>query len=229
MRGRGALIKMLVAVVFLLVGFHLLGVFLGKWSWQLERLFDLGRESNVPNWFSSILFFSAAFVSYQLTHLASSKNEQRAWTALAFFLAFLSCDEICELHEKFSEIIQRMIHSAWFDANFSETSWPILFGPLILGAVLWFVLSLKKSFAHSPVARQKILCGIAIFFLGAAGVELLTNLMTNETAFWIKQMRLIFEESLEFVGLILFLDGLLKHKEFVCEGAVLNSLVEETL
>ena len=36
---------------------HCAGLFLGRWSWQFERLFFMGFESNFTTWFSSMLWF----------------------------------------------------------------------------------------------------------------------------------------------------------------------------
>ena len=73
-KGNINFIRLLFAVTGLLAFCHVVGLFIGEYAWQWERLFRLDGESNIPTWFSSLLLASCAFVSFRCYEAAEKRD-----------------------------------------------------------------------------------------------------------------------------------------------------------
>src|SRR3989338_1597201 len=95
------LIRWLFCFSGLLVICHLINVAMGFPSWQLERLFGLELESNIPTWFSSVLWLITAVAAYQCFQVSEVKRNKTAWGVIAAGFLVLSIDEVAQIHESF--------------------------------------------------------------------------------------------------------------------------------
>ncbi|MDP3921354.1 MAG: hypothetical protein Q8R76_11175 [Candidatus Omnitrophota bacterium] len=198
-------------VILILAGMHLLALLLDGRSWQLERLFNLQREGNIPTWVSSVMFFMAAHAAFVTAGNSAGRDIGQAWFLTAGALAFMSCDEVVMFHENFSGVIERNFMPAWFLDALHRTSWPVLFGPFILAFVVWVFPELKRSFDSNGSGAICALSGLLLFFGGAVGVEMLTNLITEDTPMFWRASRLMAEELMELVGVGVLMVGLTSH------------------
>jgi len=176
-------------------------------SWLLLQFFDVDEENNLPTWFSgSLLLTTSAF----LWLCARKKRADaapwfRQWYALAVGFLLMSIDEVAGLHETINSMI--------------EPTWAIAGGILALVIGLAFVPFLL----HLPrrVALLFVLAGAA-YIGGAIGMEFVGDPMLANTLEY--NLTTLVEESLEMLGVILFLHTLLRYMRGSGANAVEASL-----
>lgn len=211
---RRQLITGLFLVAGALVMLHLLSLYIGERSWQFERAFRLDLESNIPTWFSSSLFVIAALAAYRCARASSVTQQRKGWAVLAVAFLLMSCDEVAMLHENLDGVLRRHVLSASFLSRFPSTSWPVLVGPFLLMGLAWLAWRLGACVRGSPRAARLLILGAIILLAGAVGVELTTNLAVLRTPFrWWREAGTILEESLEMLGSIMIIAGLLVHHQ----------------
>lgn len=186
---------------------------LGEPSWQLYQLLYLDGEANLVSWFGSFLWAVAALTACELAVRtgASDRRISRTWRALAALMVLLSCDEVAMLHERWSEMISRRLLGGqlWLP----EAHWVLLFGPVILLALVWLGWRLRQALGDSVVARRRLLLGAVLFVGGAMGVEVLLNAIPLSAPKWLFQMQIIIEEAMEMAGALYILAGLAAHQQ----------------
>src|SRR3989338_2377275 len=211
---RRTLLATLLALIGLLVCGHLAFLVAGQRSWQLERLFDLGREGTVPAWFSSLLLAASSLVAASCAGSTHDSRAARGWRALTLGLLFVSGDEITQLHEHASQILTRRIFHLTPVPNSLWSSWALVLGPLIGVAVGWLGWQLRGELRRFPATRRRLLLGAGLFFFGAAGLDLFDPLLRYAEALrWLHQVEIITEETLEMLGAVTVLFGLLIHRQ----------------
>jgi len=98
-------IKWLLIVTGVLAMMHLVVLTeIGEWSWQLLRLFHLNKESNIPTWFTSMIWVLAGVAAVACSQQTLRDKDRRIWGVLAAALFFLSCDEVAMIHENVARI-----------------------------------------------------------------------------------------------------------------------------
>lgn len=202
------LVKSLIIIVGILIILNIINQLIGEASWQFNRLIHLGFESNFSTWFSSMLWAIAAYAAYRCGVLSKAKNlPYKIWNWTALFLLFLSCDEVAMMHENFGTFVNK--HSFNFNLN---TSWPILFAPIIIPIMLYIGISLYKCLSDSKEALRMILLGFALFIIGSMVLEQSTILSFYQGSTFFKMTETILEESFEMFGAIFIIKGLFIHR-----------------
>jgi hypothetical protein len=178
---------------------QLLGV--GK-LYGLIPLVHLSYEGNLPTWYSSTLLGLCAAV---LALVAASKRRtgdsyRRHWTALAVIFLYIAIDEAVSIHELLNQLF--------------DLPGVLYFGWVIPAGILVtvFVLSYAKFWGHLPSrTRIEFLGAGAVYVGGALVVELLLGYWTDRHGDEGLGYGLIdaLEESLEIVGITLFLSAAL--------------------
>jgi len=197
---------LILCMVFLIAG-HLINLFLGKPSYTFDRLFHLDHESNLPTWFSSVLWAIAAISAYYCSQLAEIKFEKRIWGAMALVLLVLSISEVAMLHEQIFGIIigERMQKvtgvKEWL------VRWPIMASPVILFVIIWFAIKLKKCLTGSRRCALFLAAGTVVLIASACVLEVLPN----KGQFF--EFEVFFEETGEMIGALLIISGLLAHRK----------------
>jgi len=79
--------------------------------------FSLSYEGNLPTWYSSVLLFACALA---LREIAAREREARSlnrwhWAGLTAGFAFMSLDEVAQLHEHLSNLVEGsgVLHYSW--------------------------------------------------------------------------------------------------------------------
>lgn len=176
----------------------------------LIDLFYVDLENNLPTWYQSVNFLFAAALLGAIGHTARREGRPfaRHWGILALGFAYLSLDEMASLHERLINPLQRIIQpgGAW------APTWVIagLIGAAVAG--LFFL-----PFIQHLARRQKLQVAVAgaLFIGGSIGVEMWTASMFDtadpnfKNSFRYALMAHL-EELLEMVGLLVFIDLLLK-------------------
>ncbi|HWN68677.1 MAG TPA: hypothetical protein VNM90_13660 [Haliangium sp.] len=184
------------------------------WAPVLVPLLSLSYEHNLPTWYVVILHATCAclLVLHGLSLRSSSRNDATPggagpgsagparWLVLGGLFAFISMDELIQIHESASE---------WFDTGgVFYFGWVIPAGVLVAALGLWYLPFLRALPARTR--RRFILAGVT-FVSGALLMELPLGYWTERAGTdnlvyagidWI-------EETLELVGVSLFLLALL--------------------
>lgn len=174
---------------------------------RIDRMFHLGREANVPTWFSTVLLFIAGIM---LAVIAGVKRRQADafrwyWAALAAMFVYLSADEAAVLHEQISGAL----------ASYAPGS-PLNYGGWI-GYGVAAVCGLGLLFLPFVVAlpgRTKVLFALAgaVFVGGAIGVEVIALPYENgRPPDYRWSMLVALEETMEITGVALFVGALLDY------------------
>jgi len=177
-----------------------------KWRdpYDLIEFFGLSYEENLPTWYSSMLLFSCALA---LTFISLAKRRSGApyrthWWLLAGLFALMSLDEIAQKHEEIS--------------NFFDYDGVLYFGWVIPAAIFvaLFGLSYLRFLLHLPRRTAVLMASAgAIYVFGALVMELPLGYWTDHQGKHNLTYGMIdlVEESLEIIGLSVFLHTLLEH------------------
>ncbi len=169
--------------------------------------FDVGREINVPTWFSAGLWSVIGLITGYYARSAS--RFRVSWGFFSFIAFFLSLDETLELHERLDVIGAEMATYLPVDLGFT---W-VLPGVLIAMALCAFLVRLMLSLPGA--VKLGLLASGAVFVSGAVGVETLSGLVLAEQGFAPSFFVLtLIEETLEMAGLALAVASLLHVLEY---------------
>ena len=226
---REELICWLFRISGILVICHLANVVTGGPSWQLERLFDLGLEANIPTWFSSALWAIASVVAYQCVQLAEPRREKRLWFLISMGLLAFSIDEVAQIHENifriidlfFPKIIQHEILT-----NFKRSDWPIIASPFLLAVLIWLWVTLKRVLQGSSRAATLLGLGLFMIIFGGWGLEITINFLNHDALQWVWDIETVFEESLEMFGAIVIISGLFTHQHVLRNRSIEGQKIE---
>lgn len=169
--------------------------------------FDLDQEMSVPTWFSQFLFLFSAILLFVVRSLPRELEAKRTkyWTFLACLFVYFSIDDVAMIHEQFNDPVRALVENIPF-ANQLDTPWVLLALVLLIPLGLYLIRFLRSI--DKRTCGQLMLAG-TVFLLGAIGVELIS---TNFGGFEYK-MIVALEETLENLGLVLFIRTLLLYIE----------------
>ena len=208
-------IRVLLLIAGILLTCHLGNMLAGNPSWQLERLFNLDLEGNLPTWFSSTLWLLASFIAYPCFKLVQDKRGKRAWAVIVLGLIGFSIDEVAKIHESLFSVTAKYVFPKVFEYKIGPmlkiTNWSILASPFLILVVIWLLLTLKHLLKDSAHAAWLLVVGLSATIVGGWGLELMTNFLNHRSLQWVLETEVIFEECLEMVGSILIISGLSNH------------------
>ncbi|MCI2238853.1 hypothetical protein MO973_28950 [Paenibacillus sp. TRM 82003] len=188
----------------------------------LERWFFVDREMGIPAWFSTLLLFAAAERLWQTATAAKASGDRwhRHWRLLSIAFAYLSLDELTEIHEQTIPPLK----AAFGFSGVLAFAWVVLAVPLLVvfGLVfLRFLLALPRATRWAFLVSAALYCGGAVGvemlsapFFDSAGVETVTTTVVGgvETVTHGVVIESVayaavagVEEALEMVGSVLFL------------------------
>lgn len=169
--------------------------------------FDVGREINVPTWFSAGLWILTGVVAGYIARKAG--RFKKSWWLFASVCIFFSLDETLELHERLDLIGGRIALLLPFEVGFT---WII---PGILIAAVLVLLLLRLVLSLPPAVRNGIIGAGATFVSGAVVVETISGnwILANGMTWHFFAMVLV-EETLEMAGVALCLASLLHLVEY---------------
>lgn len=173
----------------------------------LDRFFDLGREANLPSFFSALLLLSVAVVLALIARDASQSRQRGHWQwwGLAAAALFLSVDEAAMIHEGI--VGSALEGHVGRGEGVLHYNWYKLYVPaaLLLAALyVPFLLRLPRPLLLRLVAAA------CVFLSGAVGLEMLEAWITSHGAGGTGVVQL-FEETAEMAGVLLALRALLLH------------------
>ncbi len=176
----------------------------------LVRLFNVSQEQNIPTLFSVLLLISCSVLLSLIFYLQHKQQLGLGmyWVALAIGFFYLAIDEFSELHEKVGILFKPLIGS--YSHGLLYYSWVIpAFALIIFLAVFYssFLFKLPK------IARISFIIAAMVYLTGLIGIEMLggnyNELHGRENLTY--NLISTLEESLEMLGLILFIRALLSY------------------
>ncbi|MBE0010402.1 MULTISPECIES: hypothetical protein [unclassified Arthrobacter] len=169
--------------------------------------FDVGREINVPTWFSAGLWILTGVVAGYFARKAS--RFRKSWWLFASVCVFFSLDETLELHERLDLIGGRIALLLPFEVGFTWVIPGIAIAAVLVLLLLRLVLSLPSS------VRNGIILAGATFVTGAVVVETLGGYWLDANGMtWHFFLMVLVEETLEMAGVALCLASLLHLLEY---------------
>lgn len=199
------LIVVCISIIYIVCQFF--KFYLGHdYMFGFTRLFDLNEEANIPSVFSSLILLLSSII---LTIIALLKARYREsfflhWSGLATLFFFLFIDEAVSLHELLTTPVRMTLNAS----AFFYYAWIIPYGMLLL----LFIIGYYKFILHLPAKIRFlfIIAGIT-YIIGAIGFEMFggyyDELYSRQTIIY--AVCVLFEESLEMTGIVLFIYSLL--------------------
>lgn len=176
----------------------------------LVPLFNVNYEQNIPTLFSVILLLISGALLGVICCLHRKQHSEVSvyWGILSLGFIYMSIDEFAVLHEKLSNHITPLIED--YAHGVLRFSWIIPAAILLLFLGLFFF---KFLFSLPKTTRVNFITSGTIYLAGAIGMELpgayysALHGLENLTYSLITTL----EESLEMLGLILFISALLDY------------------
>ncbi len=200
-------VRVLLAADFTLAALHLLTLLdrtapIPKWI----MFFNMDKEPSLPTWYSSTQLFLVALVfglhAIGIGRQRLSRVPTILWAFPLLFMA-LSIDEISQVHEWIGGVLRQLLPATSREGSiFSRTGiWMFLLAPPLAALIGFVIFRAREYFLQTRGVIPRIITGTTIFLAGAAGVELLGNVVELRSVAHI--MEVLVEELLEMVGVTL--------------------------
>ena len=178
-----------------------------RFGWEYE-FFNLDREHNLPTSYQGLKYIVLATASFAVALTAwlrpvAQKFYAKFWVLLWVLFAFLSLDEMGQLHENIERHatdlipgLQEFLQTRAFDAGWDGASWILFYAA---AGLLLLPLALYMAYFAVRCLRPHWLfvgLGLVMVVFGAAGLEFLsTSGQSNYNT------TMLFEEGLEMLGI----------------------------
>lgn len=174
----------------------------GRLFGMVDR-FNLDAENNIPTWFSTALFFTAAGYSLIIAKATAIRKlpYRRHWYALSVILLYLSLDEAGEVHETANLWAAHLFGKGWDLGFVVIRDWTSL---ALVAALIVALLFARFVFSLPAKTRNLFIISALVYVSGAVFVESLqyTSLRFSPDLFaW--HVTVALEEGMEMLGLIL--------------------------
>lgn len=175
---------------------------------EAKAFVNIGGEANLPTWWNASLLFLVSTLAATAAFMAEGRRIRVSWSVIAAAAALLSLDEAVALHERLARPLA--------DARI----WAVTYPWLVLGVVVALVGSVVLILAGRslrPATARRLAIALALYALGALGVEAFTGWIKNHGPEVLFSAGMIVEEGLEMLACIIaalaILDDLLDADE----------------
>ncbi|MEG4489089.1 hypothetical protein QUB04_29130 [Microcoleus sp. D2_18a_B4] len=180
--------------------------------------FNVDGEGNIPAIYSSLALLFSSLLLGAIAHVKNldSDRYKNHWKILSFIFLGLSLDEIAQLHEHLIGL--RSVLNATGVFYFT---WIVPFGFL----VAIFLLSYSKFVFHLPVATRKLFAAACALYIGGAmGMEMPGGYLASTTGAENVSYVIVttIEESLEMLGIVVFIHALISYIKTYVGGVSWN-------
>ena len=176
----------------------------------LVPMFNVSHEQNIPTLLSVLLLITCSIVLSLVFYLHRKQEAvlKMYWATLAIGFAFMAIDEFTELHENIGILFKPLIGS--YSHGFLYYSWVVPATALMIFLAIFYSSFLFKL---PKTTRINFIIAAIIYITGLIGIEMLGGqyheLHGRENLTY--SMISTLEESLEMLGLILFIRALLDY------------------
>jgi len=205
-----ALAAAVAVLVTLSVAGQLIKYVMGWHAYGLIPFFYVDEEQNLPAYFSGLLLLVAALLLGSITVL---KKKDRApyvasWAILCCGFVLMAFDELFSFHERLMTPMQRILGND--TPGIFTFAWVV---PAIVLVLLLGVFFVKFLLHLSAKARFNFVLAAILYLGGAIGFELIegayAKLHGGQNLTF--SMLTTVEESLEMIGVVVFIYGLLRY------------------
>jgi hypothetical protein len=183
----------------------------------LTSLFDLDGEDNIPSFFSfAIMMYAVALIAFIALHRRDAdKPGTGYWAGLGVVFTYLAIDEGFEVHERIG-----LIASHWIGAHELKTyAWLV---PYACGGIVFLIVYARFLLQLPRPDALRILRAGIVYVTGAGVAEAIgawyVHVYHTEHAVGY-DIETCIEETLEMVGVIMFIYALLKFIELHVQSA----------
>jgi hypothetical protein len=216
-----ALVLILVAVFLTLVSAvaQFIALSLGIANSRTFGLLLVGEDESIPAWYSSIMLLFCSVLLAVIAYAKKVADDRYSlhWRVLSAIFLFLSVDEGIRIHEKMAPLGRLILEGAGLSDGFVIRAW------VVPGAILVLIVALtylRFLVALPQKTRNLFLLAGLLFVGGAIGMEMLSdfyvylsggvdNMSLGQIA--IRIAIPYAEESLEMLGVIVFIYALMLH------------------
>ena len=176
----------------------------------LVPMFNVSHEQNIPTLLSVLLLITCSILLSLVfyLHRKQEAGPKMYWATLAIGFAYMAIDEFTELHENIGLLFKPLIGS--YSHGFLYYSWVV---PAMALMVFLAIFYTKFLFKLPKTTRINFIIAAIIYITGLIGIEMLGGhyheLHGRENLTY--SMISTLEESLEMLGLILFIRALLDY------------------
>ena len=166
---------------------------------------NMDRELNLPTLFSALLLLTSSALLRRLSQ-APGREAAADWILLSRIFVFLALDESLQIHEiLILPSLRHQVHPAL------ASTWVIPYGLIALG-LLWRLRNFLR--ALPATTSKRFLRSGSVYVLGSLGMEMVGSFAVRTGlirlhSIWYGAITGI-EESLEMLGLILFVQALMQ-------------------
>lgn len=169
--------------------------------------FDVNKETNIPTCFSAFILLLSACLLWLIAIFKKSNHDSYFihWFIFSIIFFYISIDEAARIHEFFNKPLSNVFHFS----GMYYFSWVII-GLIII--VLFRIFYLKFLDSLPTKTRKQFIFSLLIYIWGAIGVDMVGEYYSSlHGENIIYNMIGSLEESLEMIGVIIFIDALLKY------------------
>lgn len=207
--------RRMAAVIVILLVLSVIGVVgnrLTAGHWKGE-LFYLDIEGNLPSWAQSMMLLAcSALLVWAGSMETGDPRDKRHWSFLALIFFIMSMDEMIAVHERFIVPMSRVFRAEGGGSLFH--AWVIAWLLVSLPFLTFIFISSVGFLKRLPKdARHGFLTAGIVYLLGVLGVEMIGGWFRQiyGKAGWEYILAVHVEESLEMLGLLIFIRALLKY------------------
>jgi hypothetical protein len=172
------------------------------------KAFNVDREKNIPTAYSGFGLLLSSILLAVIAYAKKLDNDRytRHWIMLSGLFLYLCLDEVGKLHERLIDPMHDLIHGTGF----------LYFGWIVPASILVALIGLYylKFLFHLPIKFRKLFILSAVVFLGGAlGMESIGGYYVSHYTIddMIYQSEATIEESLEMLGIVMFIHALLSY------------------
>ena len=176
----------------------------------LVSLFNVSQEKNIPTLFSVLLLITCSILLSLIFYLHRKQQDglKMYWATLAIGFAYMAIDEFAKLHENLGQLLKPSIGD--YSHGFLYFSWVI---PAMALMIFLAVFYSSFLFKLPKTTRNNFIIAAIVYLTGLLGIEMLGGYYYELHSGNNLTYSLIttFEESLEMLGLILFIRALIDY------------------
>lgn len=204
---------LLVAIAFLIIA-SLLAQFAAYFVSQFTsinytgKLFVLDEEANIPTVYSALTLAFCSMLLAIISYIKKGVNSRYSgyWKSLSLIFFFICLDEACSIHEIFINPLRKLFNAS----GFFYFAWVI---PAFIFLVIFLLGFLRFIKALPQTTRSLFIKAGTLYVGGALGMELISGYFAdiypqNTIAYTVLTT---IEESLEMLGIVVFIYALLSY------------------
>lgn len=206
------ILMVVVVLVGLLALANIVDLMAGKPFWPITQHIDLGSDTNMAAWFSSILLAMGGLVALQCASRAARLGQAPWFHVLALFMFLMSCDELARLHETIFGDIAKLAEISGLSMA-RHAAWVWVGGPVIAALFIVMAWMMRGQFASVPGTMTWLVAGLGTMFLGGVVLESTINFLNADDQKLLWQIEAIIEETLEMLGSFMVVNGLMQWRD----------------